>query len=107
LDLFERVQPVEARGVLAESLPRGLGPSDVLEEMVLVTARGRVLKGFDACRWMAARLPALAWSLPLWYLPGVAFAGRRLIPPFAHGRSAPAGRRADDAWAVEQRTSPP
>jgi predicted DCC family thiol-disulfide oxidoreductase YuxK len=107
LDLFGRVHATDARGVPAESLPRGVGPSDVLEERILVTARGRVLKGFDAWRWIAVRLPALAWSLPLWYLPGVAFAGRRLYRRFAHGRSAPAGRLAGGAWAIEQSTSPP
>jgi len=105
LDLFGRIQPSDARGVPAGPPAGGRDPADAPGEGVLVTARGRVLKGFEAWRWIAVRLPALAWSLPLWYLPGVAFASRRLHRRFAHGRSEGAGPLSDGARAVEQSSS--
>jgi predicted DCC family thiol-disulfide oxidoreductase YuxK len=90
LDLFGRVEALDARSVAPELLPPGWARRDVLEERVLVTPAGRVRTGFDAYRWLAARLPALAWSTPLWYLPGVAPLGRALYRRVARGRSLPA-----------------
>jgi hypothetical protein len=79
LDVFGRMDAREGE------LPLG--------ETVLVTPGGRVLRGFDAYRWLLPRLPALSWSWPLWFLPGVAWAGRRI----ARGQAPPDSRDVDVA----------
>jgi len=58
-----------------------------LKDMHVTTARGRTLMGFDAYRALAWSLP-LGWPLlPFLYLPGVAWAGRRLYGAIAAQRS--------------------
>jgi hypothetical protein len=99
LDLFGRVEEVESRGALPEH-PHGLA------ELVLVTPRGRTLTGFDAIRWLAPRFPALAWSLPLWYLPGIPLAGRTLFRRICRARPIPAGASSDDARPLGQPSLP-
>jgi predicted DCC family thiol-disulfide oxidoreductase YuxK len=97
LDVFGRMDAREAR--TAET-PPGADRQTLLEEMVLVTARGRVLLGFDAYRWLLPRMPALFWTWPLWYLPGVAWAGRKLYRRIARGRSVLARCEGNDACEV-------
>jgi len=75
LDVFGRM---DARDAFSAEPPPGVDRKTLLEERVLVTPGGQVLRGFDAYRWLLPRLPALWWSWPLWFLPGVASAGRCL-----------------------------
>lgn len=89
LDLFECVEWVDARSIASPSPAAGGGRSELPLGLLLVRHDGRVLGAFDACRWLAARLPALAWTLPLWYVPGVPFVGRWISRRLAPGRSSP------------------
>jgi len=75
LDVFGRIDARDARAV---EPPPGMDRKTLLGERVLVTPGGRVLRGFDAYRWLFPRLPALSWSWPFWFIPGVAWAGRRI-----------------------------
>jgi hypothetical protein len=103
LDLFGRMDAREAR---TSEPPPGADRKTLLEEMVLVTARGRVLLGFDAYRWLLPRMPALSWTWPLWYLPGVAWAGRKLYLRIARGRSVLARCEGNDACEVRPASAP-
>lgn len=85
MDLLGRL---DARDARSDPPPPGLGRDALLDELVLVTPRGAALRGFDAYRWMAARLPAAAWSTPLWHLPFVAPLGRALCRRLSRARSA-------------------
>ena len=84
LDATGRVTSLDAR---TAELPPGVDRRTLLEEMVLGTSRGHVLRGFDAWRWLLARFPATFWLAPLLYLPGVAFMGRRVYRRVARGRT--------------------
>ena len=64
----------------------------LLEARVLVTPGGRVLRGFDAYRWLLPRLPALSWSWPFWFIPGVAWVGRRIARGRCEGSDALSAR---------------
>lgn len=94
LDLLGRVELKEAGSVALDRLPPGRPRAFPLEEGILVLPSGGVLGGFDACRWLAGRLPAIAWTLPLWYVPGVAFWGRKICRKLARGHSRSAPSRA-------------
>jgi predicted DCC family thiol-disulfide oxidoreductase YuxK len=63
-----------------------LEPARLLQEMHLLTPRGRVFHGFYAFRWMAWRLPPLWPLLPFLYLPGMATAGQRVYLWVARNR---------------------
>jgi len=59
--------------------PRPLEMDRLLFEMHVVTPdRSSVYAGFDAFRWIAARLPLLWPVVPLLYVPGVPTLGRRV-----------------------------
>jgi predicted DCC family thiol-disulfide oxidoreductase YuxK len=67
--------------------PAPLDPGRLLEAMHLVTPdRRRVYVGFEAVRWLAWRLPALASFAGLLYLPGVTRLGHRLYTWVAKNR---------------------
>jgi predicted DCC family thiol-disulfide oxidoreductase YuxK len=84
LDATGRLTSLDAR---TADLPPGLDRPSLLEEMVVVTWRGDVYRGFDAWRWLLARMPALCVLAPLAWLPGVSFVGRRIYRRLARGRT--------------------
>jgi len=84
LDATGRIASLDAR---TADPPPGVDRRTLLEEMVLRTSRGTVLRGFDAWRWLLARFPATFWFAPLLHLPGVAFVGRRVYRSVARGRT--------------------
>ena len=55
-----------------------LSAARLLEEMHLVTPRGKVYAGYAAFRWMAWRVPVLWPVAPFLYLPGVPWLGHRV-----------------------------
>lgn len=62
-------------------------PDRLAEEMHLVTPNGKeVYAGFDAFRWMAARVPILWATWPFLFVPGVPQIGRRLYRVIARHR---------------------
>jgi hypothetical protein len=69
----------DLRTLSEEPLPTGVGEPGLQEEPVLIGATGRLLRGFDAWRAVAARLAPTFWLVPLLYVPGVSFLGRRLF----------------------------
>jgi predicted DCC family thiol-disulfide oxidoreductase YuxK len=93
LDLFGRLDFVDANGAV-ESVPR----ERLLDEMHLRTDGGTWAAGFHAFRWMALRLPALAWLAPLLHLPGASFIGTRVYRRVARNRYA--RLRCDGACAL-------
>lgn len=99
MDLFGRLEPMDARSAAP---PSGLDRAALLDEMVLVAPDGSLRKGFDAYRWIVPRLPATAWTLPFWYLPGVAPVGRRLFRRLARGRTVLASCEASSACPVDR-----
>jgi predicted DCC family thiol-disulfide oxidoreductase YuxK len=84
LDATGRVTLMDAR---TAAPPPGLDRKALLEEMMLVTSRGIVYQGFDAWRWLLARLPATCLLAPLAWLPGAAFVGRRIYRRLARSRT--------------------
>ena len=87
LDLFERLQFMNARDPGIGGPPPGVGEAALLETMHLVTPGGAVMTGFRAYRWMALRLPATCWLAPFLWLPGVAWAGERVYRRIAAHRT--------------------
>jgi len=88
LDWLHRLTYQDARD--KEHLPASempLDPERLLQEMhVLTPKRRRAYAGFAAFRWLAARLPLLWLIVPLLYLPGVPWLGRRLYRWVARNR---------------------
>ena len=88
LDWMDRLGYADARdpGAWPETdIP--LDRERMLEEMHLLTPdRRRIHVGFDAFRWVAARLPLLWAVWPLLYLPGVPRLGRRAYRWVARNR---------------------
>jgi predicted DCC family thiol-disulfide oxidoreductase YuxK len=70
------VRPIDLTTVDVRTIHPGLTPEDCTRSMHIVTSQGVVKSGFDAVRWLGARLP-LFW-LPAFIaaIPGVALAGR-------------------------------
>lgn len=87
LDWLGRFEARDARNV--DNLPPAnppLVPAKLMEEMHLVSPRGKVSAGFRAYRHMAWRLP-IAWPIaPFLYLPGVLWLGNRLYLRIARNR---------------------
>jgi predicted DCC family thiol-disulfide oxidoreductase YuxK len=86
MDLFSRIDFVDFRALNAEALPKGVDLKNLEGEMHLVTPRGRVLKGYDSFRWMAARLPATFWLTLFLHIPGVPYLGRKIYRWVAKNR---------------------
>ncbi len=89
LDLTRRVEYHDAANNWSEIARRfpHVQQEACLQDMHLVTASGRIVTGFDAYRALAWVLP-LGWiALPVLYLPGVRWAGRRLYAVIAARRN--------------------
>lgn len=86
MDLFARVDFVDFRPLKSKQLPKGVNLENLEGEMHLVTPKGKVLKGFEAFRWMSARLPATFWLTPLFYMPSAAFFGKKIYRWVARNR---------------------
>ena len=89
LDLFGRVELVDVTRVLEEVPLRypGLTAADCLTEMQLVAPDGALFGGFYAFRQLAWLLPAAWLAVPLLYMPGVSFLGRRVYARIAARRA--------------------
>ena len=89
LDILNRIDVLDvARGwpAVAARHP-GLSREACLDEMHVMTPRGRVELGFAAYRAMARAIPA-AWPiLPLFYVPGVSWVGDRVYRAVARRRA--------------------
>lgn len=88
LDLLRRSEFADISGEWDRLSVRhpSLDLSACLQEMHVVTRKGEIFRGFDAYRSMAWVLP-LGWVfLPLLYLPGVPFVGRRVYRTVASRR---------------------
>ena len=72
------VEPVDLTAVDVSKVHPSLTREDCMRSMHAVSDTGRITAGFDAVRSVASRLP-LFWPLAvIGYLPGVAWAGRRV-----------------------------
>jgi predicted DCC family thiol-disulfide oxidoreductase YuxK len=87
LDWFGRLGYVNARDgeqpILREP---PVAEAPLLEEMHLLTAGGKLYRGFAAFRWMAWRLPVFWLAAPFLYFPGVPWVGQRLYRWVARNR---------------------
>jgi predicted DCC family thiol-disulfide oxidoreductase YuxK len=80
------VIPVDLTAVDLSKVHASLTREDCMRSMHAVSDLGRITAGFDAVRSIASRLP-LFWPLALFgYLPGVAWAGRRVYNGIAATR---------------------
>lgn len=81
------VEPVDFTFVDLVKVHGSLRRDDCMKSMHAVSDSGRITRGFDAMRALAARLP-LFWPLAaIGYVPGVAWAGRRVYNWSAATRS--------------------
>ena len=81
------IEPVDLTTADPGKVHPGLTRADCMRSMHAVSASGRVMRGFDAVRALAARLP-LFWPLAaIGYFPGVAWMGRRVYNWVAATRS--------------------
>jgi len=90
LDIFDRIDVLDVARCWPAVAARHptLSREACLDEMHVVTPRGKVELGFGAYRAMARALPA-AWPiLPLLYLPGVPSVGNRVYRAVARRRAA-------------------
>lgn len=86
VDPFGRLELVDFRAPGVASRFTDFDRERADREMLLRTAGGEYLGGFDAFRWLTARLPLL-WPLALLLrLPGAAAIGRRVYPLVARNR---------------------
>jgi predicted DCC family thiol-disulfide oxidoreductase YuxK len=78
LDLGGRLifRDIHDRAMMQAEAP-GVSYTRALREMIVVSPDGTVTGGFDGFRSIARTLPALWLVLPLMYLPGAAWLGRR------------------------------
>lgn len=88
MDLFARVDFVDFRPLKSKQLPKGVDLEKLEGEMHLVTPKGKVLKGFEAFRWMSARIAATFWLTPFFFFPGVPYFGKKLYRWVARNRLA-------------------
>jgi len=80
------VEPVDLTAVDVRSIHPSLTPANCIRSMHAVSRAGRVTAGFDAVRALAVRLPLFWLPAALGYLPGVAWAGRRVYNGLAATR---------------------
>ena len=71
----------------AQALLPGASLAQMREEMSVVTAGGRVLRGFYAFRELSLRLPVLWGLAPFMFAPGAAWAGTRIYAWVAANRA--------------------
>lgn len=87
LDWFHRLAYQDARAETNWPVTEPpLQFEQLMSEMHVVTPRGRVHRGFMAFRWIAWRLPLVAFVAPLLYVPGVPALGRRVYRWVARNR---------------------
>jgi predicted DCC family thiol-disulfide oxidoreductase YuxK len=88
LDVFRSVVPYDAANdwpAIQRKFP-GISHDAAMRDMHVVTADGRIYRGFDAFRSMAVAMP-MAWLiLPLLYIPGIPWLGRRIYRRIADNR---------------------
>ena len=97
------LQPIDLTAVEVATIDPALTREDCTRSMHAVSRIGRITAGFDAMRLLAAWLP-IFWPLALMgYLPGVAWAGRRVYNRVAatRPRDAPC---TDDSCGIHSRT---
>jgi hypothetical protein len=75
---FDGLQQIRTRDFRTNTFPN-LSGSSADPPLHLVLSDGRVLAGFDACRYVALRVPGLWWSVPFFYVPVVSRALGHLI----------------------------
>jgi predicted DCC family thiol-disulfide oxidoreductase YuxK len=80
------LEPIDLTAVAVEKVHPGLSREACMRSMHVVSRSGRVTAGFDAVRSLGAWLP-LFWPLAVFaWLPGVAWAGRRVYNHLASTR---------------------
>jgi predicted DCC family thiol-disulfide oxidoreductase YuxK len=78
LDWLDRLTYVSARDRTQPVLQQPpVAGAPLLEEMHVLTPKGRLHHGFGAFRWLAWRVPALWLVAPLLYIPGMPWLGQR------------------------------
>jgi predicted DCC family thiol-disulfide oxidoreductase YuxK len=97
------VEPVDLTVVDVRSIHPSLTPANCMRSMHAVSYAGRVTAGFDAVRAVAARLPLFWLPAALAYLPGVAWAGRRVYNGVAATRPRDVSCT-DDVCGIHSRT---
>jgi len=81
------LEPVDLTAVEVESVHPALTREACLKSMHVISQNGGVLAGFDAVRSLGAWLP-LFWPITIFaWIPGVAWAGRRVYNSLAASRS--------------------
>lgn len=86
-DVGQRItfRDIHDRRTMQAELP-SVSYQRALKEMIVRTPRGKVLGGFDAFRAVARVFPALWPILPVLYVPGVGWIGRRIYRWVASNR---------------------
>jgi predicted DCC family thiol-disulfide oxidoreductase YuxK len=98
------LEPVDLTAVDVAAIDPRLTRDDCIHSMHVVSRTGKITTGFDAMRTLAAWLP-LFWPLSIiGFLPGVAWAGRRVYNLFAANRPRDAACT-DQACAIPFRPS--
>ena len=99
------VEPIDLTAVNVATIHPSLTRTDCMDSMHVVSRSGRITTGFDGVRSVASWLP-LFWPVAaVWYLPGVAWAGRRVYNWLAatRPRDVPC---TDDVCGLHSRTAP-
>jgi len=76
---------IHDRPAMEAALP-GVGYTRALREMLVIAPSGKITGGFDAFRTVMRVLPALWILLPVLYLPGAVWIGRRIYKAVARNR---------------------
>jgi len=80
------IEPIDLTAVDVTSIHPALTRADCMQSMHVVSRSGRITAGFDGVRSVAASLP-LFWPVAaIFYLPGVAWPGRRVYNGIAATR---------------------
>lgn len=98
------LEPIDLTAVNVATIHPSLTRADCMQSMHVVSRGGRITAGFDGVRSVAAWLP-LFWPVAaIWYLPGVAWLGRRVYNYLAatRPRDVPC---TDDACGIHSRTA--
>jgi len=76
LDWRHRLSITYVSGDIRLHSGRRLTRDELLVQLHVISTRGRVNRGFDACRRIAVEVPALWPLVPLVYFPGAGLVGR-------------------------------